>query len=206
LGIWYDCCMKITAVRHGETEGNVRRITQSHAPGKLTTKGLEQAKKLALLLEDERLDVAYSSDLKRASDTALIILEKHVNIELVYTPLLRERSLGLLDGRSYESVPSELYDPSDMDLHAPEGESWRDVKKRLVGLLNEMYVKHPRAHVLIVSHGWTLKVLRSLLTDLPLQESLADHIDNATAQIWLMSGILDTMASQSTSTDAAPLR
>lgn len=198
--------MKITTVRHGETEGNVQKITQSHAPGKLTSKGIAQAIKLSLLLQDERFDIAYSSDLKRASDTALIIMEKHVNVELVYTPSLRERSLGLLDGKPYDSMPSELYNASDIDRRAPEGESWRDVKGRLVSLLNEMYVKHPAAHVLIVSHGWTLKVLRSLLTDLPLQESFAGHIDNATAQMWLMTGILDSKASRPTSNGTTPIK
>jgi broad specificity phosphatase PhoE len=183
--------MKITAVRHGETTGNVRQITQSHAPGELTGKGIEQAKKLGLLLQDERFDFAYSSDLKRASDTALIILQKHTNVELVQTPLLRERSLGSLDGKTYDSVPLELYDASDTDRRPPQGESWRDVQTRLASLLNEMYVKHPQAHVLIVSHGWTLKVLRSLLTELSFHDSLAAHIDNATAQLWHLSGALN---------------
>jgi len=128
--------MKITAVRHGETEGNVLQITQSHAPGKLTRNGIEQAKNISLLLQDERFDVAYSSDLKRAFDTALIIMEKHANVELVRTPLLRERSLGLLDGRSYESVPSEFYNAADIDIRPPEGESLRDVRERLINLLN----------------------------------------------------------------------
>ena len=187
--------MKITAVRHGETEGNIKQITQSHAPGKLTSEGIKQAKELALLLEDEEFDIAYSSDLKRATDTAAIILESHRNTKLIHTPLLRERSLGVLDGMSYQSVPFEVYDVTKIDFRPPEGESLHDVRRRLIGLLNDMYKEHPQQHVLVVSHGWTLKIMRSLLTDLSLQESWNSNIGNATAQMWLMSELLNLEAS-----------
>lgn len=186
--------MKITAVRHGETEGNVRQITQSHAPGKLTSDGIMQAEKLALSLENEEFDIAYSSDLKRASDTASIILEGHINTKLVCTPLLRERSLGLLDGMSYGSVPIEVYDETNIDFCPPDGESLRDVRERLIGLLNDMYIKHPKARVLVVSHGWSLKIMRTLLTDLSLEESWNSNIDNASSQTWLMTEVLSTNA------------
>lgn len=187
--------MKITAVRHGETEGNVLQITQSHAPGKLTSDGINQAEKLALLLEDEDFDIAYSSDLKRASDTALIILERHENTKLICTPLLRERSLGVLDGMSYNSVPPAVYDVTKIDFCPPEGESLLDVRERLIDLLNDMYIKHPHAHVLVVSHGWTLKIMRSLLTDLSLPVSWNSNIGNATAQMWIMTEFLNVDAS-----------
>jgi probable phosphoglycerate mutase len=187
--------MKITAVRHGETEGNVRQVTQSHAPGKLTRDGIQQAKKLALLLEDEVFDIAYSSDLKRASDTASIILERHTNTGLICTPLLRERSLGVLDGMPYGAVPSEVYDVTNIDFQPTEGESLGDVRRRLILCLNDLYKQHPRAHVLVVSHGWTLKIMRSLLTDLSLEESWNSNIGNATAQMWLMTEVLDAEAS-----------
>lgn len=178
--------MKITAVRHGETQGNVEQITQSHARGELTTKGIEQAHKLAALLKDEEFSAVYCSDLKRALDTASIIMTYHAGTEFIIASALRERNLGSLDGKSYEAIPLELFDGSRLDLRAPEGESWRDVINRLTKLLNDMYEHYPNGHVLLISHGWTLRVLRFLLTDLSLEESLADHIDNASAQMWLM--------------------
>jgi len=39
--------MRLILVRHGETEGNVKRLIQGHLHGKLTKKGREQAKKLS---------------------------------------------------------------------------------------------------------------------------------------------------------------
>lgn len=203
LAVCYALQMKITAVRHGETDANAHHITQSQAPGILTHKGVKQAKKLAVLLQDERFDVVYSSDLKRAADTALIIMEKHPGVKLVYTPLLRERSLGSLDGMPYESIPPELYEASNVDLRAPNGESWHDVMKRLVTFLNGAYEAYPQASILLVAHGWTIKIMRYLLTDFTLEASLPEHIGNATAQKWFMTQKLDLQALKSNSTNLA---
>jgi len=57
--------MRLILVRHGETEENVAKITQGHMPSKLTKQGIEQAKKLALRLKDEKIDKIFVSDLKR---------------------------------------------------------------------------------------------------------------------------------------------
>lgn len=78
--------MRITAVRHGETLGNVKHITQSHTPGELTAKGVEQAHKLGILLKDEEFDAVYCSDLRRAVDTASIIVTYHPSLKLITTP------------------------------------------------------------------------------------------------------------------------
>ena len=41
--------MRLILTRHGETEENATGIRQGHLPGKLSEKGIEQAKKLALM-------------------------------------------------------------------------------------------------------------------------------------------------------------
>lgn len=182
--------MIITAVRHGETEGNIQQITQSHAPGKLTEKGIEQARTLASLLQNEDFDYIYSSDLQRAIDTAFIIGLHHPELKINISAKLRERDLGKLDGVSYASIPYDVFDASNIDNCAPGGESWREVMYRLAELLNTIYKYSPEAHILIISHGWTLKVLRSLLTEMSLEDSLANYIANATSHTWVMTQTL----------------
>jgi len=68
--------MKLIIVRHGETEENKKGIVMGHLPGKLSQEGINQIKKVALRLKDEKIDFIYSSDLTRASDTGLLILRK----------------------------------------------------------------------------------------------------------------------------------
>ena len=65
-----------------------------HNPGKLSSLGIEQARKLAERLKDEKIDVIFSSDLARAADTAKEIAKFHPNIPLELTKDIRERFLG----------------------------------------------------------------------------------------------------------------
>ena len=56
-------------IRHGETEKNAQKVWQGHTDTPLNKKGLEQAKLLSERISS-RVTKVYSSDLKRASQTA----------------------------------------------------------------------------------------------------------------------------------------
>ena len=91
--------MILIITRHGETIENKQGIMQGHLPGTLSEHGIEQAKKLAERLKEEKIDFIYSSDLARAADTAKEIAKFHPNISINFTKELRERNLGELQGR-----------------------------------------------------------------------------------------------------------
>jgi probable phosphoglycerate mutase len=93
--------MKIILTRHGETIENRMGIAQGHLPGKLTEKGIGQAKKLALRLKDEKFDAIYSSDLARAADTAKEIIKFHPNVNAHFVKELRERNIGEFEGTKW---------------------------------------------------------------------------------------------------------
>lgn len=182
--------MNTTAIRHGQTEGNIAQIVQSHSPGVLTDEGIEQAHEVGRSLAGMHFDKVYCSDLQRAVDTADIITSHLDGVKAIQTPDLRERSLGELDGSPYAAIPPELLLAKDLALHAKGGESWLDVEVRLVRILNSIFEENPDGNILIVSHGWTLRLVRSMLTDMSLSESLLLPIDNATPQNWSMSRLL----------------
>ena len=62
--------MKLYIVRHGETKYNEKKIIQGHLDIPLSDEGIRQAKKLAKRLEVINFDCIYTSDLKRAKQTA----------------------------------------------------------------------------------------------------------------------------------------
>ena len=62
--------MKLIIVRHGQTDANITGIIQGHGESNLTLLGKKQAQKIALRLKEEKIDYAYSSDLRRAKETA----------------------------------------------------------------------------------------------------------------------------------------
>ena len=62
--------IRLLLVRHGQTEGNVQERYQGRTDTELNETGLKQADRLAQRLSNDHIDCAYSSDLKRAMQTA----------------------------------------------------------------------------------------------------------------------------------------
>lgn len=96
--------MRIYIVRHGETIENKNGIIQGHLDGQLSKTGIEQAKSTAECLKKEPIDYIYSSDLKRAADTASYIAVHHPNAVITLTEELRERYWGDFQGKNKNQI------------------------------------------------------------------------------------------------------
>jgi len=171
--------MKITAVRHGETEGNVQHIVQSHTGGLLTVLGREQAKDVGRRLTAEQFDAFYTSDLRRCIETAELVLSGPPGTPFTRTERLRERNQAAYDGKRWEDLPAIIFEGNDITAHVPDGESWLQVEARIADFLNELYSQYPDGSVLLITHGGPIKVLRSLLDGVTLQEAITDMLPNA---------------------------
>ncbi|MBI4447970.1 histidine phosphatase family protein [Candidatus Woesearchaeota archaeon] len=152
--------MKLIIVRHGETFENAAGISQGQTHGRLNENGVAQAKKVAQRLKGEKIDVAYSSDLQRAADTAKEILKFHPSVETHFVKELREFSKGKnFDGQPshvYKKHYKEQYKKSQISFHAykwPGGESFVEAQKRIANFYKELIKRHLGKTVLIVSHG-----------------------------------------------------
>ena len=159
-------------VRHGETVDNANQIMQGQTQGALNEHGMQQAREVSEQWKDKPLDVILASDLKRAIDTARIIAEPH-QMEVLTTPLLRERDWGSFTGR---------YIP---DL---KGETWPDDIETLENLLSRAgefiaYVKQtfPGKKVLAVGHGIINKAIQSYYYQKPMNE--IQRMQNAEVRI-----------------------
>ena len=148
-------------VRHGETVDNANQIMQGQTQGQLNENGLRQARELSELWKDREIDIVMASDLKRSVDTAAIIAEPH-GLEVVTTPLIRERDWGDFTGRF---IP---------DL---KGEVWPDNVETLENLLSRAgefiaYVKEtfPEKKVLAVGHGIMNKAIQAVYYGKPMNE------------------------------------
>jgi broad specificity phosphatase PhoE len=150
---------KFIMVRHGESEGNrERRFTISSEVG-LTELGVRQAhevaRRIAKLFKPQ---IVVSSPFRRARQTSEIIAgELNLPIETVYG--LHERDLGCLKGHSYDDLRALVlkdptYDPARGWSWKPEGgESYEDVRERVVGAINNLLRHYPQHEIIIVSHG-----------------------------------------------------
>jgi broad specificity phosphatase PhoE len=155
----------ITLIRHGETAWNVTGRWQGHAFVPLNDEGRHQATRLAkhLLPVMDEITAIYSSDLVRASETAEIIaarLDKTVKIDV----RLREIDMGEWQGLTGDEIRAwdgARYDQAlnDASLPRPGGESWTQVTDRALAALDDITGRHTNEHVLVVSHGGTIRAL-----------------------------------------------
>jgi probable phosphoglycerate mutase len=148
-------------LRHGETEWNAvgREMGQLDSP--LTTRGLDQAQRLAARLVMFRFDALYSSDLGRAVQTAEAIAHR-CSCEIRFDMRLRERHMGIFQGltpdESETRFPEErkAYGAKDANYVIPSGESAVQRLQRTVACLDELAGRHPGQTVVVVTHGGIL--------------------------------------------------
>ena len=84
--------MKVTFVRHGETDWNSQGKQQGKADIPLNEKGLQQAQKTAELLSNMEFDHVYCSPLMRARQTAQVICEGR-KVPITYDERISERDM-----------------------------------------------------------------------------------------------------------------
>ncbi len=176
--------MRLIIVRHGETEENVKGICQGQTPGQLTEKGIDQAKKLALRLKEEKFDKIYCSDLKRAVDTCAEIMKFHSDTEVEQVKDLRERTKGIFEGKTHAELDEFCRKKGHTRYtYFPEGAETVDAKdKRIMEFYQQMIDKHLGKTILWVTHGepiYTLltKILERDVALIELQNTSVTIID-----------------------------
>jgi probable phosphoglycerate mutase len=175
---------ELILVRHGETQWNSEHRIQGHADSPLTARGQEQVAALAGSLTGLSVAAVFSSDLLRARETARI-LGARLGLEVRIDARLRERHLGVLEGRTMKEV--ELTDPAlfrrwqeaDPDWLVPGGESLRQRHDRIVTALAHAADSHVGQCVLLVTHGGGLDSAFRWAVDLPLTTPRRWAIPNA---------------------------
>ncbi len=163
--------MKLLLVRHGETEGNNKGVFLGLIDEDLNQNGILQAEKIALRLKDVSIDAIFSSDLKRAMETAEIINKYH-HLNIIPKKELRERNFGIFNGKPKEKL-FDAVKRSKMEFHEykpKNGESCLEVQKRIVNFFKKIVKRYSNKTVLIVTHGAVIVELLFYLTKLPRNE------------------------------------
>lgn len=149
--------LNIYLVRHGETAWNKERKLQGQTDTSLTTKGKEQASLLAKYFSNYLLEAIYTSDLKRAFNTAEAIAKQH-SMEAIIHLGLREIWLGDWQGLTWEEIEEEYPKEKELwfareDLSATGGEPLAEAAGRAWKALGEIAQSHEKGNIIIVSHG-----------------------------------------------------
>lgn len=163
--------MRIYLLRHGQT---VARLDYDAALGQpnlaLDDTGVRQAELLGQRLQNYRIDAIYSSDLRRAGETAQII-QRYTDADIIFRPQLREIDMGDVHVQGWKAFPEYYleWQKHEADLPYPQGEAGADVQKRAWPVLDEIIKQH-RHDVAIVTHGGVIMVLLSACIGLGLEK------------------------------------
>lgn len=161
-----DIKKKVTIyfVRHGETQYNVERRMQGFCDSPLTKNGIEQAKSVGKGLSDISFKAAYSSDSQRVLDTAKFAIGDR-DIPITIDKRIKEMNFGVLESlleaeikTQYGNILETLFDLSDLNTAAPEGESYVQLFSRTNTAIEEIVKTHEKegGNILIFSHGVTI--------------------------------------------------
>jgi broad specificity phosphatase PhoE len=130
-------------------------------------------RRLASALAREPIARAYTSDLRRASDSlALLLAGRAPAPPVLVDPDLRELHFGDWEGLTYDAIAARPYGPAVLagERAAPGGEGLADLATRVDRFTERLRRETPDGTdgvVLIVSHGGPLRVLLCRLLGLP---------------------------------------
>lgn len=214
--------MRLTLVRHGESEGNHSATLQGcRLDTPLTLRGRRQAESLAIRLFTHEIDAVVASPMRRAHETAEILGAPH-GLAVATDPDLREFDWGLWTGQpldeGMERLVAELrarWRSGDVNVSPPGGESPVLAARRAERVLERLKARAPLAP-LVVAHGRFNRVLMTVLlgrdlsrmdeirqrngsvsvfdwTEVPAQPLLLDDVGHLPAELRVMTGGSDSV-------------
>ena len=190
---------RLYLVRHGESEANVAGVLQGQTHGALTATGRDAAARLGRALASlslaERPTAIFTSDLRRAVETAEIIAEA-LGATPQLLPAAREWNVGVLDGLpaaaladaiTRSGLPTAEFAPSG-------GESMNQLQARAVQTLADLaHEAADGAHVavrertLLVSHGDFIRMAIGAAASMPIDAATSLKLRNTSLTEFALS-------------------
>ncbi|UCD55420.1 MAG: histidine phosphatase family protein [Candidatus Omnitrophota bacterium] len=153
---------KLILIRHGETAYTLKRKYCGHENIALNATGMEQAKCLRPKLKDIKIDTIYSSDLKRAFQTAKIAFPKRA---ILKKKGLREINFGRFSGLTFEEA-DKLYPKfygtwlnNPIKAKIPNGENFSDFAERIERCFNAISRQNSKKTVALFTHGGPIRII-----------------------------------------------
>ena len=179
----------IIFLRHAQAKNNVERILAGRKEGfPLTQTGLQQAEKIAKFLKPLEISTIYSSPIERAMSTANLAA-KSLNLKVKTDSRLTEIEMGMFSGMLYEdmfvkygNVFLKFY--QDNPIIEENGvETFSNVKKRVLDIVNYCSKEHKGQNVLLVTHMDPIKAMLSTILHLKPESLYELIIRNASLTI-----------------------
>lgn len=196
-------------VRHGENPANItKEFSYKLVDYSLTPKGVLQAEQTATFLQDVPLAAAYASPLKRARETAEIIMRAH-NLPVTTLEEFREVNVGEMElrppteenWRQHDQIMDQWF-KGNLAVAFPGGENFLELIERARRGLLEATRGRDGQRILIAAHGGILAALvyyfcprdHSLITNM-MDNCAITEVELITSDDEILDGTMSCWAS-----------
>jgi broad specificity phosphatase PhoE len=176
--------VRLLLLRHAEVEPAYQRVFGGSIDMNLSEHGREQAEVLARFLSRRALSSLYSSPMKRARQT-LEPVAKALGIQAEIRPELSEVDFGDWTGLSWKQV-GERHGVSAFDwldkldqAAIPNGECGGRFRARIEPCIRQILEVSAGRRVGVLCHGGVIRMILSILLELPLPKTACFEIDYA---------------------------
>ena len=183
----------ISTLRHARTQYNAERRYAGTIDIPLSETGENDAREAAAKLAQVKFDIVVTSMLRRALETAQILVGD--TIPIIQTDLCNERKFGVMEGLTWDEIqelqPPVLLISVGNDLHTVNpkgGEPFEDVWVRAKKFRRFLFKEYQGRSILVVSHGVFLQMFHGLIRSLNCIESLATYPSNLELARFRFSG------------------
>jgi probable phosphoglycerate mutase len=180
----------IIFLRHAQAENNTKRILAGRTEGvPLTKTGIEQAERIAKYLASIDISAIYSSPIERARHTAGIIAKNCSLEEVVIDERLTEIDMGKFTRMNYDDMFAKYgniflkFYENDPVISEHEVETFPDVQKRVLDMVDHVLKKHNNENVILVTHMDPIKSMLAKVMNLVPQTLFELVIENASLTI-----------------------
>lgn len=152
---------RLVLIRHGATDWNRQKRYCGCKDIDLSREGRLQARKLRRRLGKVKFDKIYSSDRRRAIQTARILFGQ---AKIIREPGLREINFGVLEGLHHEEIMgkyADIYEKWLKDVfknNIPRAEPMDLFERRVKGALEKIVRSNPGKTVAVVCHGGVIGI------------------------------------------------
>lgn len=167
---------RIYLIRHGETVNAKELALNGHFDAELSPRGEDQIRAVAEALKDRPVRSVYSSDLQRARRSAEIVAHPH-KLKPVCFPELRELSFGKWEGLSLRELNRKYPGEIEKRFRNPDtfqaegGETFSQLKERVLPRFHEIVKCHPADEIVIMGHGGVNRIILGHLLGIPLSKA-----------------------------------
>jgi len=175
---------RLFLIRHAEVEARYQSVFGGRIDMDISPRGHDQAARLADFLRRKGFDAIYASPMKRVQQTLAPLLNNGAP-QPVIMPDLREVDFGDWTGHGWDAV-REKFGVSAFDwLHhlergtIPNAELPDAYRARVEPCLREILRRHPGHSVAVFCHGGVIRMMLSILLELPLSKMSAFDFDYA---------------------------